>query len=271
MERTLLSIFLACILFLSCSSNEEKQLRAKLSEDNISAQKDTRHLSEVQVAQYQNMELSLNEKYVKDLKNVVDSSFEKQITTFEDEELGVIAGYKYMFKYFTLSNEEWDDLQIQLSDKYFNTLNVEQMALNLSMKHHTEVKDLRTKFSKSKILKINVLHLPDSKIYLGSLNEHSRNNLLIELGTTILDILLGLLITWIVFNIIGYAVTGPISCIVTIVSFVIILIVSVICTNYNDDKLIESLRQQKVERQVNYSNILEDLNNNTVKFYEAYK
>ena len=76
MERTLLSIFLACILFLSCSSNEEKQLRAKLSEDNISAQKDTRHLSEVQVAQYQNMELSLNEKYVKDLKNVVDSSFE---------------------------------------------------------------------------------------------------------------------------------------------------------------------------------------------------
>lgn len=271
MARTVLSIFLVCILFLSCSSDEEKQLRAKLSEDNISAQKDTRHLSEIQIAQYQDMELALNEKYVKELKNVVDSSFEKQITTFEDEELGVIAGYKYMFKYFTLNNDEWDDLQIQLSDKYFNTLNVEQMALKLSLNHHAGVKNLRTKFSRSKMLKINVLRLPDSNIYLGNLNEHSRNNFLIELGTTILDILLGLLITWIVVNIIGYAVTGPIGCIVSIVSLVIIAIVSMIFTNYNDGRLIESLRQQKVERQVNYSNILENLNNNTVKFYETYK
>lgn len=271
MTRIILSFFLTSILLLSCSSDAEKQLRAKFSEDNVSAPKETRRLSGVQLSQYKDVELALNKDYVKELKNEVDNSFETQLATFEDEELGIIAGYKYMFKYIVLSNDEWDDLQIQLSDRYFNSLNVEQMALKLSMEHQEKVKDLRTQFSKSKALKINVLHLPDSKMYLGNLNEHSRNNFLIELGTQILDILLGILITWIVVNIIGYAVTGPVGCIVSVVSFVIMLVVSVICTTYNDNKLLEALRQQEVNRQVNYNKILEDLNDNTVKFYETYK
>lgn len=267
MMRRLLFILLLIIPLFSCSNDEEKALREKLEKTNFGTQKDARNLSAVQVSQYEDTEIALNTQYVKDLKNLVDSSFEKQIVAFEDEELGVIAGYKYMFKYFTLNNDEWDDLQIQLSDKYFNTLNVEQMTLELSMDHQSKVNDLRTKFSQFHPLKAKALHLPNSKVYLGTLEDHSKNNFLIEIGTTVLDILLGLLIGWVVVNIVGYATTGPVGCIISIVTFIIIVIVSVICTNYNDNKLIESLRQQQEKRYVNYDLILKDLNSNTYKFY----
>ena len=88
-------------------------------------------------------------------------------------------------------------------------------------------------------------------------------------GTTILDYLLGLLLIWIVVNIIGYAITGPVGCGISIVSFVIMVVVSVCLTHYNDNSLLESLRQQKQENTVDYNSILYNLNNNTAKFYEA--
>ena len=272
MVRSVFAFFLLCVVFFSCSNSEEEKLRAKISEEATIVQKDTRELSETQISQYKDLELAANKEYIKDLKVLIDSSFEKQLGHFEDEELGVIAGYKYMFKYIFMNEEKWTDLQIQLGDRYFNSLNTEQTALQLSLNHAQKVKDLRIKYKGIKAStapKMQVLNLPNSNVYLGSLINHSRNNVAIEIGTTILDYLLGLLLIWIVVNIIGYAITGPVGCGISIVSFVIMVVVSVCLTHYNDNSLLESLRQQKQENTVDYNSILYNLNNNTAKFYEA--
>ncbi len=272
MVRSVFAFFLLCVVFFSCSNSEEEKLRAKISEEATIVQKDSRELSEPQISQYKDLELAANKEYIKDLKVLIDSSFEKQLGHFEDEELGVIAGYKYMFKYIFMNEEKWTDLQIQLGDRYFNSLNTEQTALQLSLNHAQKVKDLRIKYKGIKAStapKMQVLNLPNSNVYLGSLINHSRNNVAIEIGTTILDYLLGLLLIWIVVNIIGYAITGPVGCGISIVSFVIMVVVSVCLTHYNDNSLLESLRQQKQENTVDYNSILYNLNNNTAKFYEA--
>lgn len=272
MVRSVFAFFLLCVVFFSCSNSEEEKLRAKISEEATIVQKDSRELSETQISQYKDLELAANKEYIKDLKVLIDSSFEKQLGHFEDEELGVIAGYKYMFKYIFMSEEKWTDLQIQLGDRYFNSLNTEQAALQLSLNHAQKVKDLRIKYKGIKAStapQMQVLNLPNSKVYLGSLINHSKNNIAIEIGTTILDYLLGLLLIWIVVNIIGYAITGPVGCGISIVSFVIMVAVSVCLTHYNDNSLLESLRQQKQENTVDYNSILYNLNNNTAKFYEA--
>ena len=272
MVRSVLVFFLLCVVVFSCSNSEEEKLRAKMFEETTIVQKDSRELSDTQISQYKDLELAANKEYIKDLKVLIDSSFEKQLGHFEDEELGVIAGYKYMFKYIFMSEEKWTDLQIQLGDRYFNSLNTEQTALQLSLNHAQKVKDLRIKYKGIKAStapKMQVLNLPNSNVYLGSLINHSRNNVAIEIGTTILDYLLGLLLIWIVVNIIGYTITGPVGCGISIVSFVIMVAVSVCLTHYNDNSLLESLRQQKQENTVDYNSILYNLNNNTAKFYEA--
>lgn len=272
MVRSVLVFFLLCVVVFSCSNSEEEKLRAKMSEETSTVQKDSRELSDTQISQYKDLELAANKEYIKDLKVLIDSSFEKQLGHFEDEELGVIAGYKYMFKYIFMNEEKWTDLQIQLGDRYFNSLNTEQTALQLSLNHAQKVKDLRIKYKGIKAStapKMQVLNLPNSNVYLGSLINHSRNNVAIEIGTTILDYLLGLLLIWIVVNIIGYTITGPVGCGISIVSFVIMVAVSVCLTHYNDNSLLESLRQQKQENTVDYNSILYNLNNNTAKFYEA--
>lgn len=272
MVRSVLAFFLLCVVVFSCSNSEEEKLRAKMSEETSTVQKDSRELSDTQISQYKDLELAANKEYIKELKVLIDSSFEKQLEHFEDEELGVIAGYKYMFKYIFMSEEKWTDLQIQLGDRYFNSLNTEQAALQLSLNHAQKVKDLRIKYKGIKAStapQMQVLNLPNSKVYLGSLINHSKNNIAIEIGTTILDYLLGLLIIWIVVNIIGYANKGPIGCVVSFVSFIIMVVVSVYLTNYNDNSLLESLRQQKQENAVDYNSILHNLNNNTTKFYET--
>ena len=272
MVRFVLVFFLLCVVVFSCSNSEEEKLRAKMSEETSTVQKDSRELSDIQISQYKDFELAANKEYIKELKVLIDSSFEKQLGHFEDEELGVIAGYKYMFKYIFMSEEKWTDLQIQLGDRYFNSLNTEQAALQLSLNHAQKVKDLRIKYKGIKAStapQMQVLNLPNSKVYLGSLINHSKNNIAIEIGTTILDYLLELLIIWIVVNIIGYANKGPIGCVVSFVSFIIMVVVSVYLTNYNDNSLLESLRQQKQENAVDYNSILHNLNNNTTKFYET--
>lgn len=270
--RSVFAFFLLCVVSFSCSNSEEEKLRVKMSEEATIVQKDSRELSDTQISQYKDLELAANKEYIKELKVLIDSSFEKQLGHFEDEELGVIAGYRYMFKYIFMNEEKWTDLQIQLGDRYFNSLNTEQTALQLSLNHAQKVKDLRIKYKGIKAStapKMQVLNLPNSKVYLCSLINHSRNNVAIEIATTILDYLLGLLLIWIVVNIIGYAITGPVGCGISIVSFVIMVVVSVCLTHYNDNSLLESLRQQKQENTVDYNSILYNLNNNTAKFYEA--
>ena len=106
---------------------------------------------------------------------------------------------------------------------------------------------------------------------MGGLDDHSGRNLVIEIGTAILDILLGIFIVWIVVNILGYATTGPVGCVISIVSFIIMMIISVLCTNYNDGNLIDLLKEQNKKISIDYDNIHQTLDQNTNLFYERVK
>lgn len=90
--RSVFAFFLLCVVSFSCSNSEEEKLRVKMSEEATIVQKDSRELSDTQISQYKDLELAANKEYIKELKVLIDSSFEKQLGHFEDEELGVIAG-----------------------------------------------------------------------------------------------------------------------------------------------------------------------------------
>ncbi|MBQ0116026.1 MAG: hypothetical protein KBT10_09185 [Bacteroidales bacterium] len=274
MMRHIIIFLLPLFVCISaCSNSDEEKLRTEILETSSSSAIHKKSpISDVTISQSKDYELKLNKKYVADLQNLVENSFEEQLTKFEDQELGVIASYRYMFKYLSYSDTEWNDLQAQLSDRYFNTLQVQQKTFELGKRYQNDIIQLRSRFysNKNKLNapQIHMLNLPKSDVYLGELDSHSGTNLVVEIGTTILDILLGTLITWFVFNILG-CLSGCGEFVVFIITTIIVIIVSVMCTNYNDGKIIDALRQQKQEQIIDYSSIEQTLNNNTISFYET--
>lgn len=76
MVRSVFAFFLLCVVFFSCSNSEEEKLRVKMSEEATIVQKDSRELSDTQISQYKDFELAANKEYIKDLKVLIDSSFE---------------------------------------------------------------------------------------------------------------------------------------------------------------------------------------------------
>lgn len=274
MMRHIIIFLLPLFVCISaCSNSDEEKLRTEILETSSSSAIHKKSpISDVTISQSKDYELKLNKKYVADLQNLVENSFEEQLTKFEDQELGVIASYRYMFKYLSYSDTEWNDLQAQLSDRYFNTLQVQQKTFELGKRYQNDIIQLRSRFysNKNKLNapQIHMLNLPKSDVYLGELDSHSGTNLVVEIGTTILDILLGTLITWFVLNILG-CLSGCGEFFVFIITTIIVIIVSVMCTNYNDGKIIDALRQQKQEQIIDYSSIEQTLNNNTISFYET--
>lgn len=274
MMRHIIIFLLPLFVCISaCSNSDEEKLRTEILETSSSSAIHKKSpISDVTISQSKDYELKLNKKYVADLQNLVENSFEEQLTKFEDQELGVIASYRYMFKYLSYSDTEWNDLQAQLSDRYFNTLQVQQKTFELGKRYQNDIIQLRSRFysNKNKLNapQIHMLNLPKSDVYLGELDSHSGTDLVVEIGTTILDILLGTLITWFVFNILG-CLSGCGEFVVFIITTIIVIIVSVMCTNYNDGKIIDALRQQKQEQIIDYSSIEQTLNNNTISFYET--
>ena len=275
MKKLIFILFSALCLFSSCESDEDR-LHAKL--DEIASQGITANKQLAKGAsldQYREIELKMNAAHIASLQKLIDNNFETQLKTFEDYELGVISGYRYMFKYIFSNKQEWEDVQTQLSDRYFNSLILQQKANELSNEHIKDIKNLRSQFYSSKFgvhePKLEVLDIPKSEIFLGGLDDHSGRNLVIEIGTAILDILLGIFIVWIVVNILGYATTGPVGCVISIVSFIIMMIISVLCTNYNDGNLIDLLKEQNKKISIDYDNIHQTLDQNTNLFYERVK
>ena len=86
MVRSVLAFFLLCVVVFSCSNSEEEKLRAKMSEETSTVQKDSRELYDTQISQYKDLELAANKEYIKELKVLIDSSFEKQLGHVGDEE-----------------------------------------------------------------------------------------------------------------------------------------------------------------------------------------
>lgn len=268
-------LFVFALLLFSCSNQQEKELRESIANIDSNEVQGIKDMHGATLSQYKDQEKILTDNYIKGLKEIVEKSFDRQIEEFEDKELGVLSGYKYMFKYIISSEQEWTDLQLQLSDRYFNSILLQQEAYEYSNEYINRIKKLRTQFYKDKsgvnTPQVEVLQIPRNQIFVGGLDEHSRTNLAIEIGTAILDWLLGILIVWVVVNIIGYAATGPMGCVISIVSFIIMMTISIFCTNYNDGKLVDSLKAQHESIVLDYDTLHKSLNNNSIEFYESLK
>ena len=265
-RRYLKVIVLSCFFLLSSCTNEvARELKEKLSRP-LQSPNASISLGSSSVAQYRDVELSYNENFVLRLKNLIDNSFEQQLEEFEDNELGFFASYGHMFNYLFLSNQKLNENWQVKSSKYFNSLDVEMKAAELYDDYLTDIKNIRANFYKSKNKKdlpeYKSLNLPKQDIYLGSLQEHSRNNFIIEVGVELLVWILVLGIIAIISLVIAVPTLG-LSLIVTILT----IIVSVVLSISNDNNLLNSLREQHISTQIEYTIILDKLNENTHNFY----
>lgn len=276
MKNILASIWIVlCLIALgACSNDKEQELRDKMSAPYSISQSDKVHRSKGSVEQYKQQELLINKHYVADLDSLISHSFDIQLEEFEDKELGVIKSYKYMFSWLIKGKQAMED-ELQLKgNKYFNNLEIEQKEQELFLAYTKQIKALRNQFASTDMIitlrQVNI-SLPKENVYLGTLSDHSRNNLVIEIGTEIFGWLLGMLITWLVITVIGLTVPH-IGCVVSIVCMIIEIVVSIILSTNNDNKLIDSIKEQHVkEITADYNSILDNLNQNTIQFYDKQK
>lgn len=265
----LANISLTTILMLalcSCTDNDATTLKHKLSKP-IEPPTASHSLTRSTIAQYRDAELAYNERYMLDLKRTLDNSFKKQLDKFEDNELGFFSSYANMFNYIFMSRQKFEDSWKVKSSKYFNSLDIENDALDCYQVYIKNVSAIRGNFYRQQnnqsLPAMAKLDLPSQDIYLGNIKEHSRNNLLIEVGVEALVWLLILLIVFIL-SLIFTVPTGGISLIATVLT----IIISVILSIANDKKMLNSLREQNtVIMEADYSAILKTLNDNTYQFY----
>lgn len=273
--RVRILYFIVIFLFFSCSNEDEEKLKSIVTSDISIGANDSIEGQIDKLDQYQEVELNFNKKYVSDLENLINSAYNKQLEHFEDEELGFFAGYGYMFSYLFGSKQGWEDEMRLKSGKYFGSLNIEQDAYTLFESYQKDVSNLRKRFwdrNNSKTLPFHQkLNLPDKRISLGELTSHSRNNIVIEIISEGLE----KMATWLIYPFIVWALSllfpafGKVGCIAKIIVFIITIILSAAISMWNDNRLIEKLREQNKEQvALDYQIILKELNNNTRKFYE---
>lgn len=273
--RLLLVSFIAISVMASCHNEEEEKLKSDVSKELTITKADTIKTNDGDmVSQYEDLEFQLNKAYIKKLKETPQITFEKELETFENNELGIIKSYKHMFQYFILSTDEWNDKFIVLSNKYFNPLNIEQEINNLNRSHIKEIKAVRDRFIRAKyksLPEIQLKQIPNQEVSLAKFTNNIEGNIAIEVGTEIFSWLLTMLLGWLLIAIFD-KVIAHLGCIIDIVVGVIVLIISTVLSIHNDNQLMDSLREQEQKKyQLDENNTLERLNQNTIDFYDAFK
>lgn len=272
MKRINILFFLIfSFVFVSCGDKDEEKLRAKLREDySVTSIK---KMSSGSKAQYIQMEQAINKRYVKELDSLINTYFDRQLEKFEEHELGVWNSYMNMFSWLFKSKDSWDEELNLISKKYFSNLDCQQEQSRLYNQYVTQIKGLRQQFLKSHNLpNYQQFDIPKEEISLDKLAEHSRNNLGIEiLGEFLGSGLFGWLLVFAIasfLSLFGIAVPGP-GWAVTGITILISIIVSIILTMNNDSKLLDDLREQHQDTiQIDNQELLETLNQNTIRFYE---
>lgn len=256
------------MLITSCNNDNEEALKEHLKSDYLPSGKIDK-LSSGSKAQYIQLEKSINQNYINKLDSLINTAFDRQLEKFEDEELGVWSSYMNMFSWLFKSKQSWNDDMNVLSNRYFNSLDINQEQHALYEDYLNDIKFIRQQFVSSKGLpSYTQIDLPPEKIVLDSLSEHSRNNLVIEFGTELFSWFLGFVIVQIVLLFVD-KLAGPWGCLIDIIVFIIIMVISVIMANSNDSKLVDDLKQQQVKT-IKFDNktILKSLDDNTIRFYE---
>ena len=261
-------LFILVLFFLySCSDEEEDKLRESIKEEISISATDSISINKIAtIEQYKDVELAFNKEYIKDLRSLIESSFEKQLDAFDDEELGFFASYGYMFDYLFKSDQEWEDEMLIKSQKYFSTLDIEQAANSLFESHVNDINSLRSRFVESNNLgkepQFQSLDLPDRNINLMGLKKHAERNLIIEIGGEFLRWFLVVTVIAFISFIIGLA-KPPVW-----IATAILVILSCVLTYRNDNKLLDSLREQESSIIIDYNSINNMLDTNTSAFYE---
>ncbi len=258
---------LLCVLCasVSCTDPDAEALRKKANDGYKLTAEDMATGSKMTKAQYKEIELSYNKKYVDDLSSLLNSSFEKQLDKFEDGELGFWATYSHSFSYIFQSRQTREDKMRVKTQKYFNPIDVEQDAQELFLLYREDVENLRTRYANNMLpgQKMPTLNLPKQQIELVDMDEYARNNIIIDIFAEIA--------VWIVV-ILVLAIIGLVASVSTLPTWIvtiICIIVSVILSIYNDNKLLDALREQNtIEITQDYDVILDELNNNTIQFYD---
>lgn len=251
--------------FVSCSDPDIEALRKGANDGYELTAEDKATGSKLTKAQYKEIELSYNKKYVDDLKELLNGSFEKQLEEFEDEELGFWATYSHSFSYIFQSRQTRQDKMRVKTQKYFNSMDVEQDAQELFLLYREDVENLRARYAKNKLpgQKMPTLDLPKQQIELVDMDEYARNNIIIDVFAEIA--------VWIVI-ILVLSIIGLVASVTTLPTWVVTvigIIVSIIMSIRNDNKLLNALREQNtIEMTQDYDGILDELNNNTIKFYD---
>lgn len=273
--RYLLVSIIVLSIMASCHNKDEEKLKSEVSKELTITNADTIKVDDGDiVSQYEDLEFQLNETYIKKLKETPEKTFENELETFEDNELGVIKSYKHMFQYFFLSTDEWNDMYIVLSNKYFNPLDIEKEINNLNRNHIKEIKAVRDRFIRAKfksLPEIKLKQIPYREVSLAKFRNNIEGNITIEVGTEIFSWLLTMLLGWLLIAILD-KVIAHLGCIIDIVVGVIVLIISTILSTQNDNQLMNSLRQQEQKKyQLDEKQTLESLNKNTIEFYDTFK
>lgn len=269
MNRYALLIFMfLSLLMTSCKDKNVVTLKEKLQSEYVQFDK-VAHLSSGSKVQYMQIEKSINQQYIKDLDSLINTAFARQLERFEDEELGVLSSYKNMFSWLFKSKQSWDDAMIVMSNKYFNSLDVSQEQHALYLEYVKNIKEIRQQLLSDKGLpSYPQINLPSETITLDAFSNHSRNNLAIEFGTELFGWFLGFVLVQIILLFVD-KIVGPWGCLIDVIVFIIIVVVSVFMSSSNDTKLIESLeKQHKQTVKYDYKTLLKSLDNNTAKFYE---
>lgn len=268
-----LLLSIVAILFMSCDHDKADSLREHLQSDYTLSVKSEK-LSSGSKAQYIQLEESINQTYVRQLDSLITTGFDRQLENFEDKELGVISGYQNMFSWLFKSKQSWEEELNLKSAVYFDPLDLEQEQNKLYLQYISKIKNLRQQFVKQQQLPdFTQFDLPQEDISLEAFSNHSRNNIGIEvigelLGTKLFSWFLGFVITWILVTLLGLP-AGPPGWLISLISFIIVIVVSAIMSYRNDAELIAQLKEQHNEISIpETNNLLKELNHNTISFYE---
>ena len=260
-----------CPFLLSCESSVKKSLRERLSSE-YTLEASRAITNDVTVSRYIDAEIRENQFFVSRLEESIQHGFEKQLENFDKHELGFFPSYKYMFNRIFLSEQRNRELWHVKANRYFSNLEIQQEAYEVFLDYNERVKALHFSFLEEDggtdwVVSRPELRLPEKSIYLDSLSKHSLNNIIIEFGTDVAAWLL-VLVVIVFLGLFGIKWTKGYSLVAAVLS----IIISVIMSSANDKQMLKSIRNQAVEiTTVNYEEILEKLNTNTMLFYEAYR
>lgn len=268
-------ILALAVLFIGCKDAKEEALRQSVKSE-ITAQNTKQKTLGNTLEINKSIEIQINKKYVDDLKKIVDNGFENQLTYFEEEELGFLATYGNMFSYIFSSRQSWEDKLRLKTDKYFSPINTEKEVNNLYADYQKDIKNLRNQFLVNNPTigmhqKFQNLEIPSKDITLKALDNHSRNNVVLEIAEWVLECLFGLFIAWLLFTILGIKVSDEKkkSKIKFIISAIICFIISFFLSIYNDNQLLDKIREQNATKvHIDYTAIQNQLDTNTIKFYD---